>query len=321
MIGQIGGFLGGAGQFAGGLSSLFGNNDNGVSTDDIRESMAARFYAARNYAPMHGFHPLVGLGINPSSSPMYAGGYNDVGRGLEAMGQGLERMSNTGMSEVQKAQIENLKARTNLINKQAEEVGKDAPLNTGQNAPISEVANPPGLYRAQQLPKQAPGGGRQLGEQGAEKVMFNPEGYMITAPAEGLEDLVSDDIVAKIRFYLPQWQRMAKGYSTHSFESNQDTPAAVQFRNATRLYLVGLEKSHPPPKGMMYVWDLNQGTVKRVPKKKFHRLFNHSTKWSMKAEFVKPKSLKRGLGTSYREYYNKKMWQYDRRVLPLKKSH
>lgn len=234
------------------------------------------------------------------------------------MGQGLERMTTNGMSDLQKAQIENINAETRLINKRADQIGQDAPYNSGVETPIAEVANKKGLYEAKALPLQAPGGGRQLGEQGGEKVMFMPSGQMLRAPAEGLEDLVSDDIMAKVRFYLPEWKKIAKGWATHGFKSNQDTDTARRFRNATRLYLVGLEKSHPPPKGMMYVWDIKSGAPYRVPLKAKRRLFKDSTKWGMQVEFSKKR---KSAGQRYRDFYNKTMMKHGVYPSRLRKSH
>ncbi len=297
-LGGAAALMGGIGSLMGGASGFFGGGSQDYSSrthrNMLKNEIRSRFNYSRRYGEKFGFHPLTGLGISPSSTPMgYAQGKSSTGRGLATMGQSLERVSGSGMSELQKAQIENVRAHTRLLNSEANQMSKDAPLNMGDNAPISEVATAPGLYKPEALPKQAPGGGRQLGEQGSDKSFFNPEGYYTRAPAEGLEDLVSEDLMAKVRFYAPEWVRMVKGWSTHGFRSNENTVSGVRYRNATRLYLAALEKSHPPPKGMMYVWSVKAGSPRRVPKKKRHRLFDHTTKFGMQMEFYRRKKRKR----------------------------
>lgn len=314
-----GSLLGGLGGFAGGLAGLMQSGSGKMKYSgkrhkkSIDNEMYMRLSAARRYGEQYGISPLVALGIQPTSTPMYAhGGKSSMARSLSAMGQGLGRMSGNGMSELQRAQIENINAETRLINKRAEEIGKDAPYSSGETGqPIAQAGD--GLYEKKPLPQQAPGGGRQLGEQGGEKVMFMPSGQMLRAPAEGLEDLVSDDIMAKVRFYLPEWKRIAKGWSTHGFESNESYDVSRRFRNATRLYLVGLEKSHPPPKGMMYVWDVKSGAPWRVPRKKFQRLFKHTSKYGMQVEFNRPKK------TGWRERWHN--YLYPKKGMRLQKSH
>lgn len=294
MLSGVSGFMGGSGQkYKGKYHKKY-----------IKNEMESRLKYARKFGEQYGFHPLAALGISPSSVPMNSKS-SSVGRGLNRMGQSLQRVSATGMSELQKAQIENIKAETNLINKRAADISKAAPYNTGENTPIAETGQQ-ASYTNLPMPKQAPTGGRQLGEKGAEVVNFNPGGYLIIQPSEGLEDLVSEDINAKIRFYAPHWSRMVKGWATHGMQ-NQHTNTAARFRNATRLYIAGLEASHPPPKGMMYVWSIKGGTVKRVPRKSKHRLFDETTKYAMQVEFIKNKGT---LLDKYRKWYKKTMDKY-----------
>jgi hypothetical protein len=301
----IGSMLGGLGGFAGGLSSLFGGSSGGYRGRDYKQFVKHRLMTARKYGEEYGFHPLSVLGISPGSVPMHAQSRNNVGNALARMGQGLERMSQSGMTELQKAQVENLKAHTNLLNTQALNRASPKGVSTVSSVPMDETTK--AQYEVEPMPKQTAGGGRQLGERGTDVSNWNPEGYYIRTPAEGLEDLVSDDVMAKVRFYAPEWARIVKGWSTHGFESNQDTASAIKYRNATRLYLAGLERDLPPPKGFMYVWSINAGTPRRVPKKKFHRLFDETKKFGMQAEFIPMKKISKWRQTTWDKPIPKKI--------------
>lgn len=117
-IAGLGGFLGGMGQFVGGVAGLGDGKselyDGGDHRESIRVEMRNRLKYAQKFGKKYGIHPLVALGISPSTGPSasYGGGYSKESA-FRNMGQGLERAL-AGKSEVEKAQAEYLQSMADL---------------------------------------------------------------------------------------------------------------------------------------------------------------------------------------------------------------
>lgn len=118
----IGSLLGGAGMFAGGLAGLFGGGSEGKSVyrgkhhqKAIKNEMKYRMMYAQQFGKKFGIHPLVAMGINPSSGPSlsYGQGGDNLGRSFDSMGQGLQKAVG-GLSDIDKAQLEYINSMTAL---------------------------------------------------------------------------------------------------------------------------------------------------------------------------------------------------------------
>lgn len=263
ILSGVGTALGGAGQLAG---SLLGGGSSGVSGRDIKDAQKARLFAASHYGPKFGFHPLAALG----ASVVNPGWQSTDQRNLAQMGQGLDRMLSA--FRVKEALDEDLKYKRlrnqqmSLENQAMSEIGKGL-RQTGRVDTITEE-NLPLLSQKGTVPPRKTAFTRQGYEKGAqalEKIAIGEGGFISTAPTEGLEDYISESIVAQIQYELPKAFRWFKGDFFTTKGMKYLTPGT--FRSVTREisgYLRRLERSHPPGKGWQYVWNPDRGQVRRM---------------------------------------------------------
>lgn len=254
-------FLGGLGQFAG---SMMGDDEkvklkNMYHEEDVRRSIKHRFKYSREFGQQYGFHPLLGLGINPAvsgSRPIKVG--DNKGSKLAGMGQGLNKMLSAGQSELTKAQIENMKANTNLINKKAEQIGKDAPEGQGQGivetnlGPVRDRSLEPGIKALENVYTY--------------KNKFG-ENVLEFLPSQDAADYLSESWWDNWKYRI---QKEAKGFG-QAFKRIDYKDA-----NLIRDRLNKLEDSHPPRAGYYYAFNFLHGRPIeiKIDKYKGERLFD-----------------------------------------------
>lgn len=254
-------FLGGLGQFAG---SMMGDDEkvklkNMYHEEDVRRSIKHRFKYSREFGQQYGFHPLLGLGINPAvsgSRPIKVG--DNKGSKLAGMGQGLNKMLSAGQSELTKAQIENMKANTNLINKKADQIGKDAPEGQGQGivetnlGPVRDRSLEPGIKALENVYTY--------------KNKFG-ENVLEFLPSQDAEDYLSESWWDNMKYRV---QKESKGFSTGFKRINTESAELIRDR------LNRLEDSHPPRAGYYYSFSMLHGRPIeiKIDKYKGERLFD-----------------------------------------------
>ena len=234
-MGQI---LGGAGQAAGGLSSLF--SEGRISGQQIRKSIKnqieARAMYSRRYGEKYGFHPLTMLGINPAGGPMGRPTGGDKGRALERMGQGVNRMLQAGQSEIQKAQARLLNLRGDQIEQQ---IANDSPEGQ-QDVPTTAagvVLDPvPKEKMFQVTPKQPQvTHGVEVGPEAFGRIVNMPGGGSKIMPTQSLQETTSEGIHAWE--YAAQYiNRLAKGNSFWLLDTHKGRKWRNELRKQQRMF-------------------------------------------------------------------------------------
>ncbi len=196
-VAAVGGLLGGMGQLAGGVSGMFG----GKGQDDSDARDWARYYAQetpswrKEGAVKAGYHPLAAMGMNPAGGPVAKGG-TGKGSALANMGQGIERMSKAGESEIQKAQARKLNLEADLI---ALQIKKDSP--TGQGGSGIAEENLPLKHPAYSSTDQKSGA--------AVKALYqlyrHPDNSIIKIPSEDAADYLSESVVDSAMLQTKRW--------------------------------------------------------------------------------------------------------------------
>jgi len=241
MVG-IGTLAGGAGQLAGGISGLFG--DGQINTaHEIRKQMRTRLESARVYGEQYGFHPLSVLGMNPAAGPTARP--SSKGAALANMGQGIERMSKAGSSEIQKAQAR-------LLNLQGDQIAQSLIKKTpeGQGGVTETALDPPPMMGYAQGDTKNMKGIKPL-----EQLYVQENGTIMAIPSEDAADYMSESALANIPYMFKKiWGQM--GASKDGFSD----AAITKMRDK----LDDLESSFPPPAGWYYRYNYNEGLPEQV---------------------------------------------------------
>lgn len=179
----IGGFLGGAGQFTGGMANLFGGSDH-IDRDAIRRNMVWQWQNQMRHiragAEAAGIHPLAALGVNMASGPMSRAFERQIqrhGSDFANMGQGLGRV---------------LDAQARLLNAQADKV-----IEGQADGGIKEENLPAPNYQ-----------GIEAGWQPKNVITVEPEtGLVEFWPSERIQDSMSEDMIKKYSDKIRRWWR------------------------------------------------------------------------------------------------------------------
>lgn len=258
-LASIGLLAAGMGQLAGGLG--LGAPSSDFSRGTQRWLWSNQIPYMVKGAKAAGIHPLAALGVSPQTAPSKRIGGVDFGQ----MGAGIRNMTKAGQSEVTKAQIENLEARTKLINKQAEQIGKESP-------PGQVEADPTGVIKGEAkkniydvVPKQVQRShGLEVGREGFGRVVNMPDGGTKVYPSQSLQESTSEGYHA-IEYGISQINKFIRG---NSFDLLY-TPKAIEARNLLRKQKMELDKDIP--KDMEHRYDTFRMTWYKY--KRQNRLF------------------------------------------------
>lgn len=259
----VGTFLGGAGQAAQGIQGIMPDSGDGyrggatrrMLSDQLKYQGMLQGQTWRNQmwlAKQQGIHKLVAAGLNPAMG----GGWQSIMGSKKSgdwsdLGQGLERMSKVGMSEVQKAQLENLKAETDLRNAEAERIRADMPAHQDPTAVHVENLPPPKNPAYQ-------------GENALEKVYFhqkiNGERELEFLPSQDAQDYLSESWWDNLKY------RVKKEWQGYGLSARRMKPQTVQM---IRNFLDELEMIYPPRAGWNYAWSFKAGRPIEIKKNKY----------------------------------------------------
>ena len=248
-LAAMGTFIGGASQAGAAGSQLFGGSGRNQYSGRrhrkaISNQMHQTAYSARY--ENEGFHPLTMMGISPSAGPPPVRVGNNKGRAMQNMGQGINKMMQAGQSEIQKAQIRNLDARTDYVNAQAAQLAKNAPQ--GQ-AGISEVNLPLGH------PSYSSGQQKGKAVQGLEQ-LYRTGDMIVAMPAEGAQDFMSESLFAMIPYMIKQTKQMA--FTGKGAYSDKDLTKFRDKLNKVEDFLRSQKEIRPDE---YLQWDMDSGQV------------------------------------------------------------
>lgn len=239
--GSIGGFLGGMGQFAGGMSGLFGQG--GMDAHKMQKK-SKKFARQQMYRQMHqtiqarvrdarkaGIHPLAALGVSPASGPSAAFGMDskDYGRGkmLANMGQGLQRAL-AGKSELDSAMAEYYRAMARKVSTPAIGGQGDAALVVDRKG-VLKPSEKRGyqVVPAQVNPQRAHG--YVAGPSGFYNFANVPDGGVQVYPTQKFQESTSEGFHA-LEYGIKMSGQWAKGISLNALNG----PKAMMARNKLR---------------------------------------------------------------------------------------
>lgn len=262
-LASLGILLGGAAQAGGGLADLLGGSPSNKQPHEFQENWWDMQMAM---AKKHGIHPLAALGVRPDMGPV-AQPHGSAGDALTRMGQGLSRMGDTGMSEIQKAQIENIKADTRIKNMEAERIKRETPEGQGTSGITEEILAPP-INPAYE------------GKNALENVYFhqlmNGERAIEFLPGQGAQDYLSESFVDNTKYRL---MKETQGYKLSMSRISDQTKTDI------RNWLDDLEMYYPPRPGYYYAWNFKAGRPREIKLKKYGKPRLFDTKFYYEPRF------------------------------------
>lgn len=270
----IGTALGGMGQFAGGLSSLF-SGDEGFSGSDIKDALKARLVAARVYGEKFGFHPLAALGVQPYT----AGGqkaFKDTGRAMANMGQGLQRAL-TGKTDLDKAKAKYYDALASKIDSEKNIPGivEEDTWDAGQQQGKVEIVKPQ-VKASEQM-------GVQAGTHAMHVKDIDSKGRVWFRLGEGQSEGYESDPWNQLRLIKESFS----DYASQAFYYYQPYgKSAHKHRMEIRKLLNGIRPKAPA--GMEYRWNVDfGGPVLRKKQRSEGHLYDHFKSLMPAARFAR----------------------------------
>lgn len=241
----IGGFLGGMGQFAGGMQGLFGDQggmdahkmqkkSKKFARQQLQRQMRSTIYWRVRDAKRSGLHPLAALGISPHSGPSATfgmdSGRGSKGRALANMGQGIQRAM-AGKNELESAMAEYYramakKASSTVIGGQPESlvVDKAGVLKPSSNRGYDVVP-------AQVNPQRAHG--YVAGPSGFYNFANVPDGGVQVYPTQKFQESTSEGFHA-LEYGIKMSGQWAKNISLNALNTPKSMMARNQLRNEQR---------------------------------------------------------------------------------------
>lgn len=205
----IGTFLGGAAQAGGTFWDNIKGSFDGKGAKDRREeygkmlgtAITSQWDSTMRMAKKHGIHPLAALGQSVSNVPFQRVGGS--GSTWANIGQGISRMAQAGQSEIQKAQVANIQADTELKRMEARKMAEKAPPGQMGSQGI-KVTNLP-----LSSPHWASGEERGQAVQALEQLYRDDRGIINAMPAEGAQDYMSESAIANIPYQFKKvWRQL-----------------------------------------------------------------------------------------------------------------
>lgn len=186
------GLAGGATGLAGSIMKLFNSGgDQGYSANDHGDSIKEHWQTTFRMAKQHGIHPLVAMGISPSSVPM-SSGYMDKSTGdkLMDLGQSIRRLPE---DPEKKANIRIKNAQASLLEKQL----KDKTIQ-GQSD----------LVKQEELPLESPiysSGDKDGASKPLYQLYRHPDNTLLKIPSEDAADFLSESVIDSAIIQTKRW--------------------------------------------------------------------------------------------------------------------
>lgn len=253
----LGGVLGGMGQFAGGVSGMFGGSDHidqspaNKAWKRQKEMMKRQIQWRVKDAKRAGLHPLAALGISPASGPSMGpsiGSRRSTGRSLANMGQGLKAML-AGKNELDAAMAAYYRAMAQKVLR---------PTIPGQPSSAEVEVDKKGVIKsgktyqpvlAQKNVQSSEG--YEGGKSGFYQFATTDNGGVQTFPTQQLQESTSEGVHA-VEYGIKIAGKYLKG---GSFDLLM-TPKAMMSRNALRNEQRAVEKEY----GGKYAYSISDRT-------------------------------------------------------------
>lgn len=302
----LGGVLGGMGQFAGGVSGMFGGSDHIDQTPANKawrrhkQQMQNQIRWRVKDAKKAGLHPLAALGISPASGPSMGpsvGSQRDTGRSLANMGQGLQRAL-AGKNELDQAMAR-------YYNAMAERAMR--PVISGQPQSVTVdsagVVNSGKTYKPVLAEKPVQGSfGYEGGKAGFYQFATTDNGGVQTFPTQTLQESTSEGVHA-IEYGLKVAGKYLRGASFDLLM----TPKAMMSRNALRNEQRAVEREF----GGRWAYDIGTRTWHRTNTNRLY-MNNKLHRFTRKYEYGSGKLQKsHKTPPSRRQQLESESWYFD----------
>lgn len=241
-----GALMAGMGSLASGAGSLMAGG--GQNAPFPRKLLMSQAKGAFDVYDQFGIHPLVSMGVHPSSAGLAQPSSNRDYSGFEKMGQGMRDII-AGKSELQQAQIDNIKANTEYIRSKIP--GQDV-SNTG----ILETDLPPDPVRPSNDILSKPM------EQAYYMENLEGEHILESLPSQDASDYLSESYLDNMKYRLI---KEGRGYSRAFSRMTQKDI------NVMRAYLDRVRQYHPNRAGWYWAFNFKYGRPVEIRDTKYKK--------------------------------------------------